>query len=503
MFFKKLYKLASIFTALGLVSAHASNTDLDLQKLGYYGFTAMPATLISQKDTLLLSDSPEYVGPVGGVLSAGTMNGKGRVYFYHVNEMADPHKIAIVLENTSDEPNTITVYRELKSVSTSDYFVAGRDLSRKDLEQPLTDKPLYSFTMEPHSRHIVFDDLEETPVLKDELFTGIVDLNTTAPVFTRVMMIPMGLNSVEASHWVKNLPIDHVRLRGTFTGAERVMAVPQEYNSMLGGAYVEIGNDREDPFVEGVDELDQNAYVKDVGNYGISYTLTIPTAGEDPFRLYLNPMGGAYSGSFTVKSQRRWQQDPGESVTYHVGGEDGIRVLGHNTIMDNRHIGSYNGGDTLTINFMPAGASNLPIRFLLIPEALANPQYAEKLKMTEAGRKVLAKEAKKELEKKAKAVAATEKIALSREKTRDKASAALEEAKVALEKANADYRAAAAKANGKGSDEVSSAARKVEKARLLVEKRTREYDGAQQQVMEARHAWDREVVAYKELEKQL
>ena len=37
-------------------------------------------------------------------------------------------------------------------------------------------------------------------------------------------------------------------------------------------------------------------------------------------------------------------------------------------------MGNYNAGDLLTLNFMPAGASNLPIRFLLIPESLANPQ---------------------------------------------------------------------------------------------------------------------------------
>ena len=273
----------------------------DLNSIGYFSFTPLPAELQAQKDTLLLSDSPEYVGPVGGVLSAGSINGKGRIYFYHVNEMAEPHKIAIILENTGNEPNGIAVFRELKSIATSDYFAAGRDLSRKELEQPLTDKPLYSFVMPPKSRQLVFTDLEHSPIPKDALFTGIVDLQTSAPVFARVMMIPMNLNSIESSYWVNNLPIDHVRLRGTFTGAEREMAVTKEYNTTLGGAYVELGNDREDRFVEGVDELDNKAYVKDSGNYGISYTVKIPTSGEDPFRLYFNPLGGGYSGSFTVK----------------------------------------------------------------------------------------------------------------------------------------------------------------------------------------------------------
>ena len=55
--------------------------------------------------------------------------------------MDKPHKIAIVLENQSAYPNTVHVMRQLKSVATPDYFAAGRDLSRKDLEHPLDESP--------------------------------------------------------------------------------------------------------------------------------------------------------------------------------------------------------------------------------------------------------------------------------------------------------------------------------------------------------------------------
>lgn len=441
MLFKKTYKLATMLAVMGALTGHAAS-DIDLNSIGYFAFTPLPAELQAQKDTLLLSDSPEYVGPVGGVLSAGSINGKGRIYFYHVNEMAEPHKIAIILENTGNEPNGIAVFRELKSIATSDYFAAGRDLSRKELEQPLTDKPLYSFVMPPKSRQLVFTDLEHSPIPKDALFTGIVDLQTSAPVFARVMMIPMNLNSIESSYWVNNLPIDHVRLRGTFTGAEREMAVTKEYNTTLGGAYVELGNDREDRFVEGVDELDNKAYVKDAGNYGISYTVKIPTSGEDPFRLYFNPLGGGYSGSFTVKAQRRWQKAPSESMTYHIGGDDGLMALGHNTVLDSRYMGNYYGGDTLTIDFMPAGASNLPVRFLLIPEALANPQYARVLATNEAGQRALEAEAQKEAAEAAKKVAIEEKYVAAKTQKEEQAHQLAEAAKLAAEKAAAAHKAA-------------------------------------------------------------
>ena len=444
MLFKKTYKLATMLAVMGALTGHAAS-DIDLNSIGYFSFTPLPAELQAQKDTLLLSDSPEYVGPVGGVLSAGSINGKGRIYFYHVNEMSEPHKIAIILENTGNEPNGIAVFRELKSIATSDYFAAGRDLSRKELEQPLSDKPLYSFVMPPKSRQLVFTDLEHSPIPKDALFTGIVDLQTSAPVFARVMMIPMNLNSIESSYWVNNLPIDHVRLRGTFTGAEREMAVTKEYNTTLGGAYVELGNDREDRFVEGVDELDNKAYVKDAGNYGISYTVKIPTSGEDPFRLYFNPLGGGYSGSFTVKAQRRWQKAPSESMTYHIGGDDGLMALGHNTVLDSRYMGNYYGGDTLTIEFMPAGASNLPVRFLLIPEALANPQYARVLATNEAGQRALEAEAQKEAAEAAKKVAIEEKTVAVKTQKEEQAHQLAEQAKLAAEKAAAIHKAAQAR----------------------------------------------------------
>ena len=378
--YKSKYCVAAAMAAMAALTGHVEARDIDLQSIGYFQFSPLPPSLVSQTDTLLLSDSPEYVGPVGGTLSAGTINGNGRIYFYHVNEMDQPHKIAIVLENQTAYPNTVHVMRQLKSVATPDYFAAGRDLSRKDLEHPLDEspnaRPLYSLSIPPQGRQLIFTDLENTPVYQDALFTGIVDIKTEAPIFARVMMLPMGMDAVDASHWAKNLPIDEIQLRGTYTGSKRNMEVTTPFDTALGGAFVEVGNDREDAFINGVDEMQNKAFVRDRGNYGVSYTLKIPTKGNEPFRLYFNPLGGPYSGSFTVKAlhqqgARRGQTD---TRTYHIGGADGITALGDGTILDSRLMGNYNAGDLLTLNFMPAGASNLPIRFLLIPESLANPQ---------------------------------------------------------------------------------------------------------------------------------
>ena len=393
MFFKKLGKwITTIIAMTGTFMGGAHAKNIDLVNSGYFGFTPLPVSVVSDRYTLLLSDSPEYVGPEGGVLSAGTLKGLGRIYFYHVNDMVEDHKIAIVIENKSDKQNTVTIHRMLKTKPTEDYFAVGRELSKLDLEQPLssvlgtnpyvTPKEKKKFkskqetiTLQPHSRQLIFKDLEKVHVKKDDLFSGLVDFTSTDEVYARVMMLPMKVKSLGAAYTAKELPIDEVRLRGTYTGMLRTLAVNSVYDSSLGGAYVEVANDREDPFIQGVDEMNHNDAVTDRGNYGVSYDMTLYTKGNEPFRLYFNPLGGAYSGSFTINTTHSKNKNAKVTTeTYQVGGGD-VPYLGHQTVLDSMQMGSYHGGDTLHIQFMPAGASNLPVRFLLIPEALVVDKF--------------------------------------------------------------------------------------------------------------------------------
>lgn len=393
MFFKKLGKwITTIIAMTGTFMGGAHAKNIDLVNSGYFGFTPLPVSVVSDRYTLLLSDSPEYVGPEGGVLSAGTLKGLGRIYFYHVNDMVEDHKIAIVLENKSDKQNTVTIHRMLKTKPTEDYFAVGRELSKLDLEQPLSsvlgtnpyvtlkEKKKFkskqeTITLQPHSRQLIFKDLEKVHVKKDDLFSGLVDFTSADEVYARVMMLPMKVKSLGAAYTAKKLPIDEVRLRGTYTGMLRTLAVNSVYDSSLGGAYVEVANDREDPFIQGVDEMNHNDAVTDRGNYGVSYDMTLYTKGNEPFRLYFNPLGGAYSGSFTINTTHSKNKNAKVTTeTYQVGGGD-VPYLGHQTVLDSMQMGSYHGGDTLHIQFMPAGASNLPVRFLLIPEALVVDKF--------------------------------------------------------------------------------------------------------------------------------
>lgn len=46
------------------------------------------------------------------------------VFIFIINEMDQPHKIVIVLENQTAYPNTVHVMRQLKSVAYPDYFAS-------------------------------------------------------------------------------------------------------------------------------------------------------------------------------------------------------------------------------------------------------------------------------------------------------------------------------------------------------------------------------------------
>ena len=444
-------------------------------------FTPLPVVLTEEKDTLIFSDSPEYVNKPG-VLAAGTVDGTGRVYFYHVNEMKDPQKIAIVLENTSKKNVDVTVHREVFAKPNREYFVVGSELSREELDAPYvgtnrtwqpaaqrersavaagvapesttrdaieqvaansaataqtgntktvtattttvsadtmpatdttavptligasaTDKTvkvgddvvgkqreqavkawrkeirqqaqaeaklkptvLDTVTIAPGGRQAFFSKLDKIPVLQDDLFSGIFDFTSTGPVFVKVLMLPFETPSLGGALMAETLPMDEVALRGTYVGAQRRLTLMQPFDSDLGPVSIMVVNDREDPFVEGKDELTPSdaapaTAVTNRGNYGVTYEVTIPTMGDRDFALFINPLGGAYAGSIKVTYD-------GKSEIYNV--PTGARLyLGNQTTEDSQYFNTYKAGKLLTIQFIPAGASNLPIQFLLIPQA--------------------------------------------------------------------------------------------------------------------------------------
>lgn len=382
-----------------------------------YTFTPLTVKTVKEVDTLLLSDSPEYVKEPG-IVAAGTLHGKSRIYFYHVNEQTAPMKVGILLENKGNAPAFVEIKRAIYAKPNSDYFKVGRELSKKEIatsqlnlgtwaqegvnipvrskvmkkdikqekenlaqskkikakrieeeiEKDVTSRSISlvsydtsgtEFVLRPGEVRPIFTELEKVLMKQDDLFSGIIDFSTTEPVYASVAVMEPKSTVTYGLPLLPIHPMDDVELRGTYEGMRRFHIVEPQFNSDAGPASFEIANDREDAFISGVDETTNGKVVKNKGNYGVSNVYVLHTEGKTPYALYFNPLGGAFSGTFRLTSSKGTR-------TYDVPVKG--PYLGHQTIYDTQLLDEFDKPEDLLLEYMSPGASNLPVRFLLIPQ---------------------------------------------------------------------------------------------------------------------------------------
>ena len=107
-----------------------------------------------------------------------------------------------------------------------------------------------------------------------------------------------------------------------------------------------------------MDEIDK-VKRENTGNFGVTYHINIHSKGKGKYSVYLNPQGGVYMGIIEI----------GQGYVYYPYNTE-IRsdMFGHNTIYVYMNMGIWEAGKDLKIRLTPPGASNLPIRLLLIPQ---------------------------------------------------------------------------------------------------------------------------------------
>lgn len=413
----KRWLLGSVLALLGLGTTYGQAPKTI--NIDEYTFTPLAVRTVKEIDTLLLSDSPEYVKEPG-IVAAGTLQGKSRIYFYHVNERIEPMKVGILLENKGSNPAFVEIERAIYAKPSPDYFKVGRELSKKEMDTAELDLgswaqegvniPVRSkvrkkeikqqkenliqsrkvklkrveeeikkdatsrtislvsqdtsgteFVLRPGEVRPIFTELEKVLVKQDDLFSGIIDFSSTEPVYASVAVMEPKSTVTYGLPLLPIHPIDEVELRGTYEGMRRFHVVEPKFNSDAGPASFEIANDREDAFISGVDEASHNQLVKNKGNYGISNVYVLHTEGKTPYALYFNPLGGAFSGTFRITSSKG-------ARTYDVPVKG--PYLGHKTIYDTQLLDVFDRPEDLLLEYMSPGASNLPVRFLLIPQVV-------------------------------------------------------------------------------------------------------------------------------------
>lgn len=303
--------------------------------------------------TLLLSDCPE-MAPRPGILYRDTVKGDVRLFLYHVNDTRRPKRIAALITNESDSAADIRVTRWADSEPSEDWLAVGRDTQLAYLSDAKTDRIILA----PHETRILTRSLENKWIQPNQLVHTIHDFTTDQEVTVTVVMAPLIGRLERFAERADVLPPDSSRLRGTFREMDRYVTA-QPYDAKKDGACaITLADNRIDDYVWGIDATD-GTRVQNYGNYGIVYHIDAAiTRGKAS--AYLNPQGGLYAGGILIEDKR------GTHLTQTPDNEAGYFGIG--TTTDAEALGTFQKKRPLKAWFSPPGASNLPVRLLLIPE---------------------------------------------------------------------------------------------------------------------------------------
>lgn len=335
------------------VAAAASPLDLDYQT-------------IQMKDTkkegmLILSDSPEYVEQTG-ILAEGTIKGTGRIYYYHVNSTGDTARLVVYAENKTNAPLDAKVTKFLQGAPSIDYITSGATLSYNEMVS-VHQNPV-PVTLEPGKRVIIAEE-DANGLLPDYLYTGLVEVETKQPVHFGTAMLPMSDNGAltDALQAAQPVPVDSHEMRGTFPMSVHKESVKVWDADKDGPAALVYGSSDTHDFYSGPDELD-GVTRENTGNYGTNVYMKVKTRGTSKFHVYFNPLGGVYMGAFKMSQGFLPHYFRTDDMKY------GGHWLGDGTWEDYIDTGVWEAGKPLTIEFMSAGATYLPVRFLFVPEGV-------------------------------------------------------------------------------------------------------------------------------------
>lgn len=314
----------------------------------------LPEQAVSSEDrgrTLIFSDSPE-MAQESGILYRDSVTGKARVFLYHVNDTAQPKRIVCLLTNKTDEVADVRVSRMAGAEPSEDWLAVGRDTQKEYFAKAKTDR----IFLAPRETRVLTRSLEKRAIRPNELVHTIHDFETNRQVEVTVMIAPLYGNLERFARRGRVLEADASHLRGTFEGADRYLTSEPIALKAKAGVQITLADNNIDRYKWGIDATDGEK-VLNYGNYGVVYHIDLPIASGRA-DVYLNPQGGLYAGGVLTNHKGKIQMvaTPGNRRGY----------FGVDTTRDGQKIGTFDETDGVHIKFSPPGASNLPVKLIII-----------------------------------------------------------------------------------------------------------------------------------------
>lgn len=326
--------------------------------------------------TLLLSDNPEYVRKPG-IHYREQIKGDARVLYYHVNETGKDLRIAILLENKGKTQAAVHVTRLGLVKPSPDYLAVGKAVQLSYFGSQAAS----GFVLEPGERRILCPEQADQLIKPEDLACSCVDFTASHPVTATILAYEAAEDPLEYLEEAPLIKATDDKLRGSFTGMNRLLTGKKEYRPRKDGiVYFTIGDRKTDTFHSGIDAADGTIMTNE-GNYGIVYNVTIPCAGGG-FRAYLAPRGGVYAGAVNVETDENVGSPRLVETPTWSGWNFGTAELLPDSYEDKKGkcrispqdevtlLGSFAPRRELRLELSPPPASNLPVRIILVPEEI-------------------------------------------------------------------------------------------------------------------------------------
>lgn len=346
--------------------------------------------------TMVFSGSPERV-PGPGIAYADTLPvGAARIMVYHVNASTDAGntpqnlKFSIVLEPVdSAHPATVTIHRKTVHAYPEGYFTVGVNCAYDYFSQ--ADQAV---TIPVNGPTLLDPGLETHTIPKSTslpLLEGIYDFDVAGnPVKFSDVALPPSANTLATYKSLQPLAREiwepgspnagsFKHDRGTFPAdADKLIENATAYNTASGCLHIRIASGSADTYgpdafagqgaPPGVDALTSPPIPSTLrGNFGCAYTFDLKLASTDGRRVavVVNPRGGAIAGAHTISESLT-----GLGVYYCPQFPISPPNPGASPLLA-AVIGRWDPARTpdITIRWSPAGATSMPVEFLVIPYA--------------------------------------------------------------------------------------------------------------------------------------
>ena len=307
--------------------------------------SVVPSDTFLTGGSLFVSNSPEKV-TANGILYKDAVQGSGRILLHHYNgfteeeNIADPKKVVLVAENTTDQPAIFTLSNRADKGPSSDILFVGQQL----LYDYFKGSEPKTYSLNPGEKVYIYDSGSKKWD-KGQLVSVQMDFNVVGSVtFTTAT-----LSKTSSIDDINDLPVleKDAHPRGTFEATDIyhkvVIDSSEPTKIVLGGG--------DEDWVNGYDAI-TNIRVQNRGNFAVHYRIQI-TAEEDT-GIMLNPRADVFRGAL------KWD---GEEA--FLAPRKGY-FMGHNSkgVM----LGVVKKGETRTLEYSLPNGSASPVLLVFMPE---------------------------------------------------------------------------------------------------------------------------------------